>query len=169
MRVVSRAGPGLAAFLVALLLFVTALAFPAQPLVAQPLRELAAPVERLSVVTETGAHTFNVEIAETNEERARGLMFRTEMAPDHGMLFDFGRMQETYFWMKNTPLPLDMVFIRENGTVANIAQYTTPFSETPVPSHGPVRFVLELVGGTAHAIGLKAGDRVVHARIASGD
>ncbi len=149
-----------------LLAFLVMLAFP---LAAQPMPDPAAPVEPLSVVTATGTHDFEVEIADTNEERARGLMFRTEMAPDHGMLFDFGRMQETYFWMKNTPLPLDMVFIREDGTVANIAQYTTPFSEAPVPSRGPVRFVLELVGGTAHAIGLKAGDRIVHERIAAGD
>ena len=106
-----------------------------------------------------------VELVDTDESRGRGLMFRKEMAPEHGMLFDFGRMQETYFWMKNTYLSLDMVFIREDGSVASIAQRTTPLSERMIPSRAPVRFVLEVIAGTAARIGLKVGDKVIHHRI----
>ncbi|WP_181704108.1 DUF192 domain-containing protein [Chthonobacter albigriseus] len=128
-----------------------------------------AAVLRTELVVETaaGPHTFSVELAATPAERAKGLMDRHEMAPGHGMLFDMGSNAPATFWMKNTYLPLDIIFIREDGTVANIAHRTTPLSEALVPSEGNVRFVLELNGGTAERIGLKPGDRVVHPRIAA--
>jgi uncharacterized membrane protein (UPF0127 family) len=116
--------------------------------------------DRIVVVTRSGEHAFTVEWALTPEERARGLMFRETMAADHGMVFDFMVEEPQSFWMKNTPLSLDIVFIHANGTVARIARNTVPFSERNIPSGAPVRYVLEVVAGTADRIGLVGGDRV---------
>src|SRR5690606_8407415 len=93
-------------------------------------------------------------------ERAKGLMFRQEMAPDHGMLFDFGREQPVTFWMKNTPLSLDMIFIHADGTIYRIARDVAPMSERLTPSGAPVRYVLEVVAGTGARIGAEPGDHV---------
>lgn len=123
---------------------------------------VAAERSALTVVTAKGEHVFQVEVADTNETRAKGLMFRTEMAADAGMLFDFKTEQPVYFWMKNTYLPLDMIFIRANGTVARIEANTVPLSERSVPSGSPVRYVLEINAGRAAQIGLKPGDVVRH-------
>lgn len=123
---------------------------------------VAAERSALTVVTAKGEHVFQVEVADTNETRAQGLMFRTEMAADAGMLFDFKTEQPVYFWMKNTYLPLDMIFIRANGTVARIEANTVPLSERSVPSGSPVRYVLEINAGRAAQIGLKPGDVVRH-------
>jgi hypothetical protein len=128
---------------------------------------LAADLTPLTAVTAKGEHVFQVEVADTNETRAKGLMFRTEMPKDVGMLFDFKSEQPVYFWMKNTYLPLDMIFIRANGTVARVEANTVPLSERTVPSGSPVRYVLELNAGRAGEIGLKPGDRVRHAIIAA--
>jgi hypothetical protein len=117
------------------------------------------------IETARGPHRFAIEIADTPDERAKGLMFRETMAADAGMLFDYGVDQNgVAFWMKNTPLPLDMIFIRADGTITQIAAHTTPFSLEPVPSVLPVRFVLEVNAGTAKRIGLKPGDRLRHPR-----
>jgi uncharacterized membrane protein (UPF0127 family) len=117
----------------------------------------------LSIRTGEGkTHRFKVEIARTPEERAQGLMFRRVMAPDAGMLFDFGRTEPVAMWMKNTLIPLDMLFVGADGAVVNIAQRTVPQSLTPIPSARPVRFVLELPGGTAARLGLKPGDKLLH-------
>ena len=113
-------------------------------------------------------HKFMVEVARNSNERATGLMFRTEMAPDAGMLFDYDREQPVSMWMKNTFIPLDMLFIRADGRIANIAEWTTPRSLDEVASKGPVKAVLELNGGTAARLGLKAGDRVRHALFQAG-
>lgn len=119
--------------------------------------------------TASGPHRFTIEVADTPDERATGLMFRETMATDAGMLFDYGFDQQgVAFWMKNTPLPLDMIFIRSDGTVTQIAADTTPFSLQPVPSRDAVRFVLEVNAGTAARIGLKPGDRLVHPRVTRG-
>ena len=91
-------------------------------------------------------------------------MFRTEMAADHGMVFDFGSERPVAFWMKNTLIPLDMIFIRDDGEVLNIAKNTTPFSDALVPSDGPVRYVLEINGGISDEIGLAPGDMIDLAR-----
>ncbi|TAN46963.1 MAG: DUF192 domain-containing protein, partial [Rhodospirillales bacterium] len=104
---------------------------------------------------------FKAEIAATPNARAKGLMFRRELAPDAGMLFDFFQPQPVTMWMKNTLIPLDMLFIMDDGRIANLAERTVPGSLTPIPADEPVRFVLELNGGTAARLGLKAGDRVV--------
>ena len=107
-----------------------------------------------------GGRAFRVELAVTPERRARGLMFRTELAADAGMLFDFGGDRFVSMWMKNTFLPLDMLFITDAGTVARIAKRTVPHSTQAISSRGRVRYVLELNGGTADRLGLKAGDAV---------
>lgn len=112
-----------------------------------------------------GAHAFSVEVASTTEEQKRGLMFRTDIGPDQGMLFypypgDGGPPREANFWMKDTPTPLDILFIRPDGTIARIAENTPPFSEKPIPSGEPVGAVLELLGGRTAELGIAAGDRV---------
>ena len=103
---------------------------------------------------------FNVELAITPEERSRGLMFRTEMADDAGMLFDFGGVHNISMWMKNTFISLDMLFIDANGTIVGIEKRTVPQSETIIPSPKPVRFVLELNGGAADKMGFEVGEKV---------
>lgn len=118
--------------------------------------------ETLEVVTPQGRTHFFVEIADDEPERNRGLMYRKVMAPDRGMLFDFHTPREVAFWMKNTLIPLDIIYIRADGTVLSIARNTTPLSEAPIPSGGPILGVLELAGGRAAEIGLLPGDKVVH-------
>lgn len=120
------------------------------------------PVEHLSIKTGTGSFTFSVEIADEPHERSTGLMQREQMLATHGMLFDFQRTQMVMMWMENTPLSLDMVFIREDGTVAHIAKNTKPFSRVIISSQAPVSHVLELNAGTAIRIGLKPGDKIKH-------
>ncbi len=108
---------------------------------------------------------LKVEVAKTPSEQQRGLMFRAPLADDGGMLFapypaDGGPPREASFWMKDTPSPLDIVFIRQDGTIATIAEQTTPYSEVPVSSGEPVAAVLEIRGGRAAELGLAEGDRV---------
>ncbi len=114
------------------------------------------------IETPQGAHRFTVELAATPEARARGLMFRERMNLDHGMLFDFQTEQNVAFWMRNTPLPLDILFIDGAGTVVRIAADTVPFSEAPIPSRAPIRAVIELNAGTAARLGITPGARVRH-------
>ena len=116
--------------------------------------------ETLIVNAQGGAHTFQVEIADDPAERARGLMFRREMAEDAGMLFDFRADAPASFWMRNTFISLDMLFIEADGTIESIAKRTTPLSERSVRSQGPVRFVLEINGGLSDALGIAPGDVV---------
>jgi uncharacterized protein len=129
-------------------------------LVAAPV--CAAALQSLSVVSEKGAFTYNVELANDDATREKGLMFRKEMPKDHGMLFDFGKNQVAYMWMKNTFIPLDMVFIRADGEVASIAKNAQPQSLAIISSGVRVRAVLELNAGEADAIGVKPGDHVKH-------
>lgn len=123
------------------------------------------PAGRAIVSTGSGTYAFEVELAETPDQRAQGLMHRRELADDAGMLFDFQREQDVHFWMKNTYVSLDMIFIKADGTVAAIARDTPPLSTDLISPGIPVRYVLEVVAGTANRIGLKAGDRVLHAAI----
>ena len=104
-----------------------------------------------------------VEIADTDERRTYGLMFRKVLPGDHGMIFDFQRDQPVAMWMRNTLIPLDMLFIARDGRVVNIHERAIPHDETAIPSEGPVRAVLELNGGTVARLGLKPGDLVRHA------
>ena len=122
-----------------------------------------AALEPLEIITASGTHRFSVEVMRTDEQRARGLMYRRFMAEDRGMLFDFKREDQVAMWMKNTYLSLDMVFIDKSGKVVNVAENTEPLSERIIPSSGPVLAVLEVNAGTARKIGLKAGDRLRHA------
>lgn len=112
-------------------------------------------------VTQNGkTHRFRVEMARTMEEQGRGLMFRTEMGPDEGMLFPTGTPQFRSFWMRNTVIPLDLLFVGPDHLVSNIAADAVPYSETPIPSDGPAIAVLELNGGRAAELGIVPGARV---------
>lgn len=125
-------------------------------------RLAAAELQPLEIASKSGVHVFAVELASTPQEQATGLMFRRELPEGRGMLFDFHRDQPTSFWMKNTYIPLDMIFIRGDGRILRIAENTVPLSETLVPSGGPVRAVLEVIAGTAKRLGIAPGDRVGH-------
>ena len=116
--------------------------------------------DSLEIVTSTGRHPFQIEIANNDATRERGLMDRRYMAADHGMLFEFDREAPVAFWMKKTYIPLDMIFIAPSGVVTHIAADAEPLSERVIPSGGPCVAVLELNGGTAASIGLKVGDKV---------
>jgi uncharacterized protein len=122
----------------------------------------AQTLDKLEIVTSTGVHTFSVELARNDAEREKGLMYRRFMPADRGMLFDFKREEPVMFWMKNTYIPLDMIFISKAGTVIGIAADAEPLSERLIPSGGPCYGVLEVNGGVAASISLKAGDTVRH-------
>jgi uncharacterized membrane protein (UPF0127 family) len=145
----------LAAFAVAFALFLS-------PAVAQTGPQPKLPLEPLEILTKTGIRVFQVEFAQTEEQRRIGLMFRKEVPDGEGMLFDFVRPQPVAMWMRNTIVSLDMIFIRADGTIANIAKSTTPFSEQSVYAEGYVKGVLEVAAGTADRYGIAPGDKVSH-------
>ena len=120
--------------------------------------------KRSSLVIDTGARQlkFDVELALNDVERARGLMFRDKLGPYEGMLFDFYREAPVSFWMKNTLIPLDMVFIAGDGTIRHIHANAKPHSTDTIPSEYPVRAVLEINGGSARLLGIRPGDKVKH-------
>ncbi len=122
--------------------------------------------EQLDIMTASGNRlTFTVEIAETDSQRERGLMEREELGPDQGMLFDFGRSRRVYMWMKNTFLPLDMMFIRKDGVIVNIKESALPLSEDIIDSGEDVAFVLEVAGGTVRRLSISKGDRALSEQI----
>lgn len=125
----------------------------------------AARADELVIEADGVRHVFQIELADEPAERERGLMFRNKLAPDAGMLFDFGRSEPVYMWMKNTYIPLDMLFIDTAGMVRRIEENTEPFSLKTIASGGQVRYVLELPGGTAGRLGLKPGAQVRHPAI----
>jgi uncharacterized membrane protein (UPF0127 family) len=133
------------------------LAFPGVVHAASP---PALPVETITIDTKAGPHPFSVEVAADDESREKGLMYRMSMAPDAGMLFDFHTPQLVSFWMENTVLPLDMLFVRADGTIARIKENATPYSRENIPSGEPVEFVIELNGGRAAALGITEGGRI---------
>jgi uncharacterized membrane protein (UPF0127 family) len=118
--------------------------------------------EELAIVTTHGRHIFRVEIADDPDERMQGLMFRKSLAPDAGMLFLSGRTEAQSFWMKNTEIPLDLLFIAKDGRIADLHERSVPFSLQPIASKVPVWAVLEVAGGTVAKLGVKPGDRVEH-------
>jgi uncharacterized membrane protein (UPF0127 family) len=121
------------------------------------------PSDKVAVITSsTGEHKFKVEIADDDDERRTGLMYRTEMARDAGMLFDFEVEQPLSMWMKNTLIPLDMAFIDEDGVIIRIAANTTPRSLESIKSGAPALAVLEVNGGVFGELGIKPGDTVKH-------
>jgi len=120
------------------------------------------PLEALTVTTSSGEHRFMVEIADDEAERQRGLMEREPLADDRGMLFQFPDVAERGFWMRNTPSPLDIIYIDPRGRIVSIAKNATPYSDAVIPSNGPASGVLELRAGRADEIGARPGDRVSH-------
>jgi uncharacterized membrane protein (UPF0127 family) len=122
----------------------------------------AAGQNTLEIVSKTGVHVFAVEMAETEAQREKGLMFRKSLPEGQGMLFNFHQEQPVSFWMRNTYIPLDMIFIRADGRVLHIVENAEPLSERMIPSGGPVLAVLEVIGGTARKLGMAPGDRVAH-------
>lgn len=126
------------------------------------------PRSEVQIVTESGTHRFQVWIAADDRSRERGLMFVRSLPADAGMLFLFERPQYAAFWMKNTYLSLDLVFIGADGVVVNVAPDTRPLTLEPIPSVAPVKAVLELLAGTSARIGLVAGSRVLHPTFTSG-
>lgn len=121
------------------------------------------PTSRVIIITASGRHIFRVQVAATAESRARGLMFRRHLRPDQGMLFDLGPGQhDVIMWMKNTFIPLDMIFIGRDGTIRNIAADTAPLSRKLIPSGGPVKAVLEVAAGTARRLQIVVGDKVLN-------
>ena len=134
-------------------------------LCAAPAPAQTANLQKIGIASKSGTHSFLVEIAANDEQRARGLMYRKDLPEGRGMLFDFKREQDVGFWMKNTYIPLDMIFIRADGTIRRIAANTEPLSERTVPGGGPVRYVLEVIGGTAGKLGIEPGDKVTGAAL----
>ncbi len=126
----------------------------------EPQAQASLPTTKVVIETQKGPVAFNVEVAADGTSRAKGLMYRTTLASDAGMLFDFQQPDIVVFWMKNTPLSLDMLFIRADGTVSTIATDTVPYSEEKIPASEPVRAVLEINGGRAMALGIRPGDKV---------
>jgi len=124
--------------------------------------------EKLTLHTAQGQQVIDIEITETPDEMMRGLMFRKQLADKAGMLFLYDDPREVTMWMENTYIPLDMVFIRADGTVHRIQAWTEPFSRAIVASRGNVVACLELAGGAAERLGLKAGDRVEYAAFKPG-
>lgn len=127
-----------------------------------PVPQPTLPQSPLIIDTGEDAHQFLVELADDGYEQQRGLMFRQSVLPDEGMLFDFKMDSERAFWMRNTLVSLDMLFIRSDGVIHRIAANTEPLSDAQVPSFGPVRAVLELAGGRAAELGIEPGDIVRH-------
>ena len=123
----------------------------------------ATKTERLVIETAKGEQVFKVEVVREEKERNRGLMYRKHLADNRGMLFDYDPAQDVAFWMKNTYIPLDIIFIGADGKIITIAANTTPLSLDRIPSNGVARGVLEINGGFAEKLGIKVGDRVRHA------
>jgi uncharacterized membrane protein (UPF0127 family) len=115
----------------------------------------------LTVVTATGRHLFHVEVARSDAQMMQGLMFRRELAPDAGMIFEYKHPTVATMWMRNTLIPLDMLFVDAHGRIVNIHERAVPQSDAIVAATAPVRAVIELNGGTAARLGLKPGDRVL--------
>jgi uncharacterized membrane protein (UPF0127 family) len=120
----------------------------------------AAGSDTIDIVTRSGVHAFSVELATNAAEQERGLMFRKELPEGHGMLFDFQTEQQVQFWMRNTYIPLDMIFIAADGRIVHIAENAKPMSDDLIPSVRPARAVLEVIAGTARKFSIAPGDRV---------
>lgn len=140
----------------ALLLFCAALLLRAGPIEAR-MRE-----DRLWLLARGGERAIDIEVAESDEEKALGLMFRTSLADNRGMIFHYGTPQEITMWMRNTYIPLDMLFIRADGTILRIERRAQPLSDRVIYSQGHAIAVLELAGGAAERLGVEPGDHVRH-------
>ncbi|MGA9603197.1 MAG: DUF192 domain-containing protein [Methyloceanibacter sp.] len=136
-------------------------------MLAAPASGISAGTGTLVLKTATGDHAFTIEVMATDQERALGLMFRRSLPENSGMLFIYDPPQPATMWMKNTLIPLDMVFISSDARVHRIESNAEPFSETLIPSDGDVVGVLELNGGEAGKIGLRRGDKVIYPGLAN--
>jgi len=137
------------------------LAFAPAAALAQDGPQPKLPMEPLVIVTRDGKrHPFQVEMAIEPQQQTVGLMFRPAVAPDEGMLFDWGQPRESSMWMRNTITSLDMLFITQSGVILRIAERTVPHSLAPISSNGPVRATLELAAGTAERLNIRVGDKV---------
>jgi uncharacterized membrane protein (UPF0127 family) len=150
----SQAVPGRRHFI---LLALVLAAMPAATALAQLQTFPTAP---LTILTASGPHKFTVEIATTPAQEEQGLMFRRSLAPDAGMIFEFAAPQVASFWMKNTLIPLDMLFVDASGHIVSIRERAVPGSLEPIESAAPVRAVVEVNGGTAARLDIRPGDRV---------
>jgi uncharacterized membrane protein (UPF0127 family) len=128
----------------------------------QKAKMLGGPNHLVIIDRSARRHDFKIELALTPQQQAKGLMKRTEMAKDAGMLFYFGKEDERSFWMKDTLIPLDMIFIKADGTISKVHESASPQDLTSVKSDGPAIAVLELKGGTSKKYGIIAGDKVHH-------
>ncbi|HEX3523575.1 MAG TPA: DUF192 domain-containing protein [Stellaceae bacterium] len=120
------------------------------------------PTSEVTIISATGPHRFKVELAKTPAQMTQGLMFRTSLAPDAGMLFDYRQPTPATMWMRNTLIPLDMLFVDAQGRIVNIHERAVPQSDDVIAAAEPVRAVIELNGGTAARLGIEPGDQVVH-------
>lgn len=134
------------------------------PLTACFEKQDSSHVNELKIISANGqSHEFKIEIARTDEEKIKGLMFRTKMPEDAGMLFVFDNEEERNFWMRNTLISLDMLFIKADGTIHHIHKNAIPEDLTRISSNGPVQAVLELNGGISDKLNIQAGDKINHA------
>jgi len=155
--------PGRAAVGAALFFFVVAMAAVMTAAFAQ----IAFKKDKLTIHTASGEHVIAIEVAETPEQKSLGLMYRTSVPPNTGMLFPYGNPQEITMWMRNTYASLDMIFIKGDGTVHRVEYATEPMSERIIASKGAVTSVLEVGAGEAKRLGVRPGDRVDHPSIKS--
>src|SRR4029079_6339371 len=116
----------------------------------------------LEIASKSGVHTFTVEIADTEAAREKRVMYCRSLPEGTSITFEFHQEQDVAFWMQNTYIPLDMIFIRGDGRILRIAENTEPMSTRQIPSGGPVRAVLEVIAGTSRKLGISPGDRVAH-------
>lgn len=130
------------------------------PSLPEAARAGALEKQALTFVTSAGNHTITVEVADSDQERSTGLMFRRSLGDNEGMIFLYPHEQEITMWMRNTYIPLDMIFVRKTGVIHRIEKDTEPFSERIIPSNGEVLAVIEMKGGSAARLGLKSGDKV---------
>ncbi|MDL2410447.1 DUF192 domain-containing protein [Rhizobium calliandrae] len=149
-------------------LFLVGASAPAFAAQATSEKSMAFDSEQLSIQTAKGTtHKFTVELALTEPQLEFGLMYRKNMPADHGMLFDFGQPRPVMMWMKNTVLPLDMLFLDKSGVITHIQENAVPYSEAIISSEGAVLYVIELNAGTVKKLGLAVGDKVTSATISS--
>ena len=159
---------GIAVLLTALSLGVLAVVLPDhRPATAQDATAFAR--TSVTIETQSGLHRFTVELAQTPAQLARGLMGRRSLAADAGMLFFYPRPRRVAMWMKDTLLPLDMVFVRSDGKIDSVVERTTPMSLASIRAQGTVRAVVEVNAGTVKRLQMKAGDRVIHQLFGNAD
>lgn len=130
--------------------------------VAIPLSSHSGGMNQVSIATSAGSTSWQVELASDNASRSKGLMYRKEMAPQTGMLFRFEQSRVVSMWMKNTYIPLDMIFADQSGVVTHIHRGAVPHSEAIISSRVPARFVLEVNAGEADRFGVAVGNRLAH-------